>query len=120
MGVEPTIHPAKGRIAGFEDREDHRTPCASVYEAGRVTRDHTMGPGLPPLCWHSKACCISNPILILPGAGRKIGGDLSGFQFFAVFRPAAEPVLIGLLSDLVTDLYLHIAIGIAEVLLFDQ
>ena len=30
MGVEPTIHPAKGRIAGFEDREDHRTPCASV------------------------------------------------------------------------------------------
>ena len=31
VGVEPTIHPAKGRIAGFEDREDHRTPCASVY-----------------------------------------------------------------------------------------
>ena len=30
VGVEPTIHPAKGRIAGFEDREDHRTPCASV------------------------------------------------------------------------------------------
>jgi hypothetical protein len=29
VGVEPTIHPAKGRIAGFEDREDHRTPCAS-------------------------------------------------------------------------------------------
>ena len=31
VGVEPTIHPAKGRIAGFEGREDHRTPCASVY-----------------------------------------------------------------------------------------
>jgi hypothetical protein len=30
VGVEPTIHPAKGRIAGFEDREDHRTPCASA------------------------------------------------------------------------------------------
>ena len=30
VGVEPTIHPAKGRIAGFEDREDHRTPCAST------------------------------------------------------------------------------------------
>jgi hypothetical protein len=30
VGVEPTIHPAKGRIAGFEGREDHRTPCASV------------------------------------------------------------------------------------------
>jgi hypothetical protein len=30
VGVEPTIHPAKGQIAGFEDREDHRTPCASA------------------------------------------------------------------------------------------
>ena len=29
VGVEPTIHPAKGRIAGFEGREDHRTPFAS-------------------------------------------------------------------------------------------
>lgn len=29
MGVEPTIRPAKGRIAGFEDRGDHRTPFAS-------------------------------------------------------------------------------------------
>ena len=28
VGVEPTIRPAKGRIAGFEGREDHRTPCA--------------------------------------------------------------------------------------------
>src|SRR5260370_30673898 len=34
VGVEPTIHPAKGRIAGFEDREDHRTPCASVAIIG--------------------------------------------------------------------------------------
>jgi hypothetical protein len=31
VGVEPTIHPAKGRIAGFEDREDHRTPFTSAY-----------------------------------------------------------------------------------------
>src|SRR4051812_29291436 len=29
VGVEPTIRPSTGRIAGFEDREDHRTPCAS-------------------------------------------------------------------------------------------
>jgi hypothetical protein len=29
VGVEPTIRPAKGRIAGFEDRGDHRTPFAS-------------------------------------------------------------------------------------------
>jgi hypothetical protein len=30
MGVEPTTRPAKERIAGFEDREDHRTPFASA------------------------------------------------------------------------------------------
>jgi two-component system, chemotaxis family, chemotaxis protein CheY len=30
VGVEPTIRPAKGRIAGFEGREDHRIPFASV------------------------------------------------------------------------------------------
>ncbi len=29
VGVEPTIRPAKDRIAGFEDREGHRTPFAS-------------------------------------------------------------------------------------------
>ncbi len=29
MGVEPTIRPAKDRIAGFEGRGDHRTPFAS-------------------------------------------------------------------------------------------
>ena len=30
MGVEPTIRLAKSRIAGFEGREDHRSPCASA------------------------------------------------------------------------------------------
>src|SRR5712692_4883163 len=30
VGVEPTIRPAKGRIAGFEGRESHRTLFASV------------------------------------------------------------------------------------------
>jgi hypothetical protein len=34
VGVEPTIRPAKGRIAGFEGREDHRTPFASVESIG--------------------------------------------------------------------------------------
>ena len=32
MGVEPTIRAAKDRIAGLEDREDHRTPFASVWD----------------------------------------------------------------------------------------
>ncbi len=31
MGVEPTIRPAKDRIAGFEGREDHRTLFASTF-----------------------------------------------------------------------------------------
>ena len=30
VGVEPTIRPARGRIAGFEGREGHRTKFASV------------------------------------------------------------------------------------------
>ena len=30
MRVELTIRAAKDRIAGFEDREDHRTPFASA------------------------------------------------------------------------------------------
>ena len=30
VGVEPTIRPAKDRIAGFEGREGHRTPFASA------------------------------------------------------------------------------------------
>jgi len=30
VGVEPTIRPAKDRIAGFEGRERHRTLFASV------------------------------------------------------------------------------------------
>ena len=32
VGIEPTIRPAKGRIAGFEGREDHQTLFASVEE----------------------------------------------------------------------------------------
>ena len=37
VGVEPTIRPAKGRIAGFEGREGHRTLFASnrIIDAGR-------------------------------------------------------------------------------------
>src|SRR5690242_21157851 len=38
VGVEPTIRPAKGRIAGFEGREDHRTPCASDSTKRMLTR----------------------------------------------------------------------------------
>ena len=34
VGVEPTIRPAKDRIAGFEGREDHRTPFASIVSIG--------------------------------------------------------------------------------------
>ena len=69
-------------------------------------RDHTMGRSLPPLRQHSEARRISNPMLILFGVKREIGDDSSGLQFFAVFRPAAEPVLVGLLRYLVADLYL--------------
>ncbi len=42
VGVEPTIRPAKDRIAGFEGRGDHRTPFASassIEEAARRAQD---------------------------------------------------------------------------------
>ena len=38
VGVEPTIRPAKGRIAGFEDRGGHRTPFASGWDYRGVCR----------------------------------------------------------------------------------
>ena len=47
MGVEPTIRPAKDRIAGFEGREDHRTPFASV-ESIEVRRGQFQLPKRPP------------------------------------------------------------------------
>jgi hypothetical protein len=120
VGVEPTIHPAKGRIAGFEDREDHRTPCASVYRQPVASRGIIPWTQLATAGCQSEARSISNPMLMLFGVNREIGNDSSCLQFFAVFRPAAESVLVRLLSDLVTDLYLQIAICIADVLLFDQ
>ena len=67
VGVEPTIHPAKGRIAGFEDREDHRTPCASVYMKPTLDAGSYHGAHMRLLCRHSEACCSSNPVLILLG-----------------------------------------------------
>src|SRR3989442_2413199 len=54
VGVEPTIRPAKGRIAGFEDREGHRTPFASggiigTSGAGFQSRPPACAAGRPPL-----------------------------------------------------------------------
>src|SRR5712692_6976312 len=42
VGVEPTIRPAKGRIASFEGREGHRTLFASarIIEAGGAGFNH--------------------------------------------------------------------------------
>jgi hypothetical protein len=36
VGVEPTIRPAKDRIAGFEGREGHRTLFASAFILNQV------------------------------------------------------------------------------------
>ena len=77
-----------------------------LYEAGRVQAGSYHGAQLAPAAPASEARRISNPMLILFGVKREIGDDSSGLQFFAVFRPAAEPVLVGLLRYLVADLYL--------------
>ncbi len=43
VGVEPTIRPAKARIAGFESREDHRT----LFAFGRDYRGGGQGVAIP-------------------------------------------------------------------------
>jgi hypothetical protein len=43
--VESTIRPAKGRIAGFEGREGHRTPFASTSRIASLQR--TSGESEP-------------------------------------------------------------------------
>ncbi len=43
MGVEPTIRPAKDRIAGFEDREGHRTPFASLAKVWQLSGCSIVG-----------------------------------------------------------------------------
>jgi Phage integrase family len=48
--VESTIPPAKGRIAGFEGREGHRTPFASIGSIG-VTRGMLQIPELHAGCF---------------------------------------------------------------------
>ena len=101
-----------GRITG---------PLAPPYIGSRSRHAGSYhGTQLATAGQHSEARCISNPMLMLFGVNREIGNDSSCLQFFAVFRPAAQPVLVRLLSDLVMNLYLHIAICIADVLLFDQ
>ena len=47
VGVEPTIPPAKGGIAEFEVREDHRTPCASARIMERVVPRFNLLPNQP-------------------------------------------------------------------------
>ena len=54
MEVESTIRPAKGRIAGFEGREDHRILFASVvrphHNKNGIVRTHASRA----LIWQSR------------------------------------------------------------------
>jgi hypothetical protein len=45
VGVEPTIRPAKDRIASFEGRESHRTKCASADSIADERMRTCAGPG---------------------------------------------------------------------------
>ena len=49
MGVEPTGDGVNPPSAGFEDRDDHRTACASVVgmQAYRVPQDLLHNPTSP-------------------------------------------------------------------------
>jgi hypothetical protein len=43
--VESTIRPAKGRIAGFEGREGHRTPFAPARRISSLPKTHRREEG---------------------------------------------------------------------------
>ena len=51
MEVESTTRSAKERVAGFEDREGHRTPFASIFilpvKPGRQSASSKCMPRLP-------------------------------------------------------------------------
>jgi len=63
VGVEPTIRPAKDRIAGFEGRGDHRTPFASASSIGEAL-ETLKARGLASSCvadlaaLRNKRCCL--------------------------------------------------------------
>jgi hypothetical protein len=62
--VESTIRPAKGRIAGFEGREGHRTPFAPVAcKANRVQTllNHRKFRHFDLLCWWYRGAIDRNP-----------------------------------------------------------
>jgi hypothetical protein len=48
MGIEPTPRTATARGNGFEDREDHQAPCASL-----IAFSAYLKIGLVPLRYHS-------------------------------------------------------------------
>ena len=50
MEVESTIRPAKGRIAGFEGREGHRTPFAPALVYGPTPQLQTRAASIPTSC----------------------------------------------------------------------
>ena len=81
MGVEPTIPPSGGRIAGFEGREDHRTPFASVSAKSVTAAGYSIVAGncspVPPRRGNKHARMPSTPLLAQsrtpkPGAWRRV------------------------------------------------
>jgi len=50
VGVEPTTRLAKSRIAGFEDREDHRTLFASTKSIEAASGASTATIFAPQIC----------------------------------------------------------------------
>src|SRR2546421_1995242 len=59
VGVEPTIRPAKDRIAGFEGRGDHRTPFASATSiAGGKIAPNLTATRVQARCATTSAVCV--------------------------------------------------------------
>ena len=74
MGVEPTIQPAKDRIAGFEGRGDHRTPFAS---GGSITGEEKT---IARCKADERLTLVLLKLVLLGGVGGFYGGALGANQ----------------------------------------
>src|SRR5215813_2935445 len=86
VGVEPTIRPAKDRIAGFEGREGHRTNFASAIDSTDLSEQLEIGSKPPSRSFVSLSPQEPAKIFVLVGSKviytRSYGGGPASFHRF--------------------------------------
>jgi len=71
LGVEPSL-PAKRRATGFEDREGHRAPFASLIQATFLTGYQTRRKVPLPECDLMRSLVLSALLLTMPFSGMRV------------------------------------------------